>query len=188
MSQGLPGRAAALRLRALAHPLRWKLIDLVEREELVTATRCSEVLGVSVASCSYHLSILGKYGYIEQLREAGGRERPWRQVTRAQDIAPAGPGLEVQRAAEAASEAFLDNEVDQLKRRIRSLAAEPPEWRRASRAGGSNMHVTADELHQIWEDLAAILLRYAARDDDPSSRPDGSRRARVFVSTSVDPL
>lgn len=187
MSEDLPARDAALRLRALAHPLRWKLIDLVESEELVTATRCSEVLGESVASCSYHLGILGKYGYIEQLREAGGRERPWRLASRVQDIFPPGPGLDVQRAAESASEAFLDNELDRMKSRIRSLAAEPPDWREASRAGGSNMYVTADELCQVWEDLAAILLRYQERDDDAGSRPPGCRRARVFVSTSVDP-
>src|SRR5207248_1770299 len=62
---------AALRLRALAHPLRWKLFDIVFREGTATATRCAELTGESGASCSYHLNILGKYGYIEQLTRSG---------------------------------------------------------------------------------------------------------------------
>src|SRR5580692_2398436 len=41
-------------LRALAHPLRWQLIDLIGSETTVTATRCAEVLGQTVANCSYH--------------------------------------------------------------------------------------------------------------------------------------
>jgi len=32
-----------LALRALAHPLRWKLIDLLGSEGSATATRCAEV-------------------------------------------------------------------------------------------------------------------------------------------------
>ena len=65
-------------LRALAHPIRWKLIDLLDSEDTATATRCSEVLGESVASCSYHLGILGKYGYTEMVPGQPGREKPWR--------------------------------------------------------------------------------------------------------------
>src|SRR6476661_3980084 len=49
-------------LRALAHPLRWRLIDLLDSTGQATATQCAEALGETVASCAYHLSILGKYG------------------------------------------------------------------------------------------------------------------------------
>ena len=57
-----PQSRDALTLRALTHPLRWKLLDLIGSELSATATRCAEVLGESVASCSYHLGILAKYG------------------------------------------------------------------------------------------------------------------------------
>src|SRR5580700_3772892 len=68
----------AMRLRALAHPIRWKLIDVLGSELSATATRCAEVTGESVASCSYHLGILAKYGYIELVPDQPGRETPWR--------------------------------------------------------------------------------------------------------------
>src|ERR1700689_171342 len=75
-------------LRALAHPLRWKLIDLLGSEGTATATRCAEVLGESVASCSYHLGILGKYGYAEMLPDQPGREKPWRLSSVVQNLSP----------------------------------------------------------------------------------------------------
>jgi hypothetical protein len=65
-------------LRALAHPARWQLVDLLGSEGTATATRCAEVLGESVASCSYHLRMLAKYGYIEEAPGRAGKEKPWR--------------------------------------------------------------------------------------------------------------
>jgi hypothetical protein len=74
MSQ-FPGRDP-MALRALAHPLRWKLLDLLGSEESATATRCAEVIGHSVASCGYHLGILAKYGYVEPVPDrVAGRSR-----------------------------------------------------------------------------------------------------------------
>ena len=64
-------------LRALAHPLRWQLIDLLDSTGQATATQCAEALGETVASCAYHLSILGKYGYARQVAGHAGREKPW---------------------------------------------------------------------------------------------------------------
>jgi hypothetical protein len=183
-----PG-AAALRLRALAHPLRWKLIDLLSSEGSATATRCAGVLGESVASCSYHLGILGKYGYIEPVPGTSGREKPWRPASSRQDLTAPGPdpSPEDELAAEAASEAFLEHEAERMKTRLRRVSLEPPEWREASIAGGSTMHVTASELREIKDELMAVLLRYQDRDEDPGLRPAGAREARVFFSTSVDP-
>ncbi len=180
------GSAGALRLRALAHPLRWELIDLLGNEEAATATRCAEVLGESVASCSYHLGILGKYGYIELVPGVSGREKPWRLTSRQQDLSAPGSDVEGDLAAEAATDAFLDHELERMKRRRRSVSREPTPWRDASAVGGSTMYVTAGELRKIKDELVAILLRYEAR-DNPALRPKDGRRARVFVATSVDP-
>lgn len=179
--------SSSLRLRALAHPLRWKLIDLLDSEGTATATRCAEATGESVASCSYHLGVLAKYQYIQLVPGISGREKPWRLTSPHQDLSPPGPDLEDQLAAEAATEVFLDHELERLKSRVRSLGLEPPEWYRASSGGGSTMWVTAAELGEIKDELLAVLHRYEGRGEDPSQRPAGSREARVFVSTSVDP-
>lgn len=180
-------RESALRLRALAHPLRWKLLDLVGSEGTATATRCAQVLGQSVASCSYHLGILGKYGYLEQVPDVRGRERPWRTIDPRQDLSASGPGIDEQMAAEAAAEVFLDHEFERTKDRHRQRDREPAEWAGATAFGGSTMWVTAAELTQITSELLAVLDRYQERFDAPGLRPVGAREARVFFSTSVHP-
>ena len=91
---GEPGHPDPKALRALAHPLRWKLIDVLGSENGATATRCAlATLGESVASCSYHLGMLAKYGYIEEVPDRPGREKPWRLTRPDQQLTP--PGLDL---------------------------------------------------------------------------------------------
>jgi hypothetical protein len=181
-----PGQAA-LRLRALAHPLRWKVMHVVDSEGTATATRCAQVLGESVASCHYHLGILGKYGYLEQIPDTPGRERPWRAADRRQDLTPPGPDIEDALASEAATAAFLDVELEEIKARQRRRDAETSEWQAATAVGGATMWVTAAELRELTDELLALLMRYQERSDNGGLRPEGARPSRVFFSTSVRP-
>lgn len=177
-----------LALRALAHPLRWKLIDLVGSEQSATATRCAEVLGESVASCSYHLGILAKYGYIELVPDQpGGREKPWRLTSYQQDLSTEGLAGASALAAQAATEVFLDHELARIRDRFRRQDLEPAEWREASHILGSSTYVTADELLQIKNELVEIAGRYSGRLADPARRPAGAREVRIFTVTSVAP-
>lgn len=174
-------------LRALAHPLRWKLIDLVGREETATATRCADELGESVASCSYHLNILAKYGFIEQAPSGPGREKPWRLTSVTQNLSGDGLGVEGELAAQAASEVFLDHELNRMKERLRRHALEPAEWRDAASFGGVTTALTAEELREVTAALNAIAQRYVHRATDRSTIPAGAREVRIFFSTSVAP-
>jgi hypothetical protein len=146
------------------------------------------VIGESVASCSYHLGILAKYGYIELVPGQAGREKPWRLTSYRQDLSGEGLGVEGELAAEAATEVFLDHELARTKDRLRRRSLEPAEWREASKMLGSTMYVTASELREISQQLALIAQRHSDRLTDPSRRPDGTREARVFFATSVAPV
>jgi len=174
-------------LRALAHPLRWQLIDLIGSEGTATATRCAEVLGESVASCSYHLGMLAKYGYIEEVPGRTGREKPWRLTSERQDLGSKGLDSEGQLASEAATEAFLDHEFARTRQRHRRAALEPEKWRPA--LIGQSVWLTEEDYAAAKEELFAVLERYRRDRDllDPSLRPAGSREARLFVAVSVAP-
>ena len=174
-------------LRALAHPLRWQLIDLIGSEGTATATRCAEVLGESVASCSYHLGMLAKYGYIEEVPDRTGREKPWRLISERQELGSAGLDSEGQLASEAATEAFLDHEFARTRQRYRRTSLEPEQWRPA--LVGASVWLTEEEYAAAREELFAVLERYRRDRDllDPSLRPPGSREARLFVAVSVAP-
>jgi len=174
-------------LRALAHPLRWQLIDLIGSEGTATATRCAEVLGESVASCSYHLGMLAKYGYIEEVPDRTGREKPWRLISERQELGSAGLDSEGQLASEAATEAFLDHEFARTRQRYRRTSLEPEQWRPA--LVGESVWLTEEDYAAAKQELFAVLERYRRDRDllDPSLRPPGSREARLFVAVSVAP-
>ncbi len=177
----------AMALRALAHPLRWHLIDLLGSEETATATRCAQVLGESVASCSYHLGILAKYGFIELVPDQSGKEKPWRLISRSQQLSPAGLDAEGALAAHAATEAFLDHELVRMKQRLRQRGVEPEAWREASLLSGVTTWMTSAELRAVSRDLARVLERHTDREENPALRPPDAREVRMFVSTSVAP-
>lgn len=177
----------ATALRALAHPLRWKLIDLIGRDQTATATQCARELGESVASCSYHLNMLAKYGFVEQGPRGAGREKPWRLTSFEQNLSGRGLGVEGRLAAQAASEVFLDHELGRLKERLRRCDEQPPPWRDATGFGGVTTYLTVEELREVTAALDEVAQRYAGRATDRDTVPPGAREVRVFVATSLAP-
>jgi hypothetical protein len=172
-------------LRALSHPFRWKLINLLEEEGAQTATQCSDRLDESVASCSYHLNMLAKYGFVEEV-EGPGRQKPWRVALR-QSITPDGLDPEGAMAAEAAALAFLDQEYERLRERLlaRKLLAE--DWRESVGMNSSTKFLTAEEAVAYKDELEALLKKYGERMGDPSLRPEGARAVRFFLGVTVAP-
>ena len=51
-------------MRALAHPTRIDLLELVAREGELTATQAAQRLGLTPGNCSFHLRQLAKYGFL----------------------------------------------------------------------------------------------------------------------------
>src|SRR3954463_16144739 len=68
-------------MRALAHPVRISVLELLLREGPLTATRAAELLDESPGNMSWHLQTLARYGFIEETGEGRGRARPWRLVS-----------------------------------------------------------------------------------------------------------
>jgi hypothetical protein len=176
------------RLRALSHPLRWKLMSLIDSEQTATATRCAEVLGESVASCSYHLNMLAKYDFIEEAPGGQGREKPWRLVSRNQSFTGEGLGDEGQLAAEAAGDAFLDNEFGVMRERLRRRSLEPREWRKESTGfSATSVYLTPAEAIELRRHIMELTERHDDRWSNPDIRPSDARQVRVFLSLTVAP-
>lgn len=79
-------------IRALAHEARQKLIALVGRGRVVTATEVADELGVSPSAASYHLRQLAKYGLVEPATDpsSDGREKRWQATFDSLVMAPDG--------------------------------------------------------------------------------------------------
>lgn len=172
-------------MRALAHPLRIALLDLLGEGER-TATQCADATGESPASCSFHLRTLAKYGYIEPA-ERRGRERPWRLASRTQDFRPDHDDPASVHAAGDLARVWVDHFFDHVRTWIDTADDEQPEWVDASTICGAGLWLTVDELRDLSASIQALADPYVDRMDDPASRPVGARPARLFAVAAPDP-
>ena len=63
-------------IRALAHPARQRVIDELYNGQVLTATECAEIAGLTPSAMSYHLRALEKWGIIERAEESADGVRP----------------------------------------------------------------------------------------------------------------
>jgi hypothetical protein len=167
-------------IRALAHPVRWALLEALGQAGTLTATQASEMLGESPANCAFHLRTLAKYGFVEEAGGGRGRERPWRQTydgmswrTRAEDP-------QATQAAEALDQVWLDRSLNRARHGLTAMAQWPKGLEDSLGATTTRLYVTpaeADELyteiHEVFERLVGLHHRFADR-RDPKRRPADS--------------
>jgi DNA-binding transcriptional ArsR family regulator len=60
---------AASKLRAMAHPMRIAIIDLLTENKKLTVTEIYERLNIEQASASHHLNILKNKGLLDSKRD-----------------------------------------------------------------------------------------------------------------------
>jgi DNA-binding transcriptional ArsR family regulator len=174
-------------LRAYAHPTRMALVGLLRREGPFTATRAAELTGESVASCSYHLRILAKYGLVEEAPSGRGRKKPWRATAEFTNWPGYSEDPAVASAAEALTVAVAEHYVQRMSRAMETRDALPREWQEAERFADTSLYVTPDELTALGEEIDALLARYADRITDPGRRPPGARRVPYLQIGYVAP-
>jgi DNA-binding transcriptional ArsR family regulator len=172
------------RVRALAHPLRWTLLELLADGEM-TATECADATGESPASCSFHLRSLAKYGYITA-GERRGRERPWRLATRSRDIRPDHDDRSSVRAVAEIAVVALDREVDRVRAWIERAGVEDPEWIDSSTITTASTWVTAAEFAELSSAIQRLTEPFEGRNEDPARRPEGARPVRILGVSHVD--
>lgn len=172
------------RIRALTHPLRLELLELLD-DGPATATECAAGTGESVASCSFHLRTLAKYGWIEPA-ERRGREKPWALVTHGRDIRPDVDNPESTRAVAAMAELWLEHETEHTRHWLAEAPREPAEWVQASTLFESKVWATVEEMAELSATVQRLTDAFDGRRDDPSKRPPGARPVRVMAAVHVD--
>lgn len=173
-------------LRAMAHPVRLRIVEELAMTGAATATELSERVGESAANCSWHLRQLAKYGFIEEAEGGTGRQRPWRLVVQKTRV-PASDhrtGQEFTQASDALMDVLLGRELEALRAWQANRHNASAQWRDASFATQSWDYLTAEELAEVRREVMAVLehklLRHAER-MDPARRPPDARPIR-FVA------
>jgi DNA-binding transcriptional ArsR family regulator len=174
-------------IRALAHPLRLDLIELLGTISPATAARCGRVLGVSQASCSFHLRQLARYGFVE---DAGlgrdRRERLWRLTDRRLRLAPE-HGLDPT-AARQLGQILTKRESERILDYLQQGPGEPVEWRQAAVHAAATVPLTTTDLADIKEQWSQVLAPYLAKADANGARlQPGQRLVRFFLAASPLP-
>lgn len=171
-------------IRALAHPLRLDLIELLGAGP-ATAAECARALGSTQASCSFHLRQLAKYGFVAEAPPGDDkRERRWQLLDYEQNWSSADdPAL-----TSALDQVFARREGGRLVDWSTRGAAEPAEWRRAATLGGMTVALTPDELAEVMRRFGKVMEdlipRYGDRFGTRATWPGDARPVRILLAAT----
>jgi DNA-binding transcriptional ArsR family regulator len=174
-------------LRALSHPLRVRIFDILAQEGPQTASTLAEILGESSGATSYHLRALARHDLIREVAGRSGRERWWER--------PPGGIIYDSRAVEGspAGEAALQVAVAEVHRRRHEelmeffsgrIDREPSEWVDASASMSSGISMTAEQTTELIRRIEAVIDE--ASEMYRGQKGEGVRR--VSVRSDIFPL
>ena len=158
-------------MRALAHPLRWSLLEALTHAGTLTATQAGDMLGETPANCAFHLRTLARYGLVEEAGGGKGRERPWRRATPGFTMELSSEDPKTAAAAGVLNDFWVNATMDRARAAMLSLPGWPADWRQAMGSSQSLRYVTLAEAEELQAELLAVMDRFGERNDDPSTRP-----------------
>ncbi|PUB22207.1 ArsR family transcriptional regulator [Promicromonospora sp. AC04] len=179
---GPPAELGPAALRALAHPLRIRILDLLPSRGPLTASKLGEIVGESSGSTSYHLRQLAKHGLVREVEGKGtARERWWERTPGGFSISNAGKDSPAGRqTAEAVNIEFLRLRHERVMAFIRAGQDADEEtlkaWLGTAAFVTSNKWATPEQMKAIVE----AWDRFAAEHIDPLSRQEGVPGAVPF--------
>ncbi len=167
-------------LRAIAHPLRLALLDLLDRDGTLTSAEASTATGESTASCSFHLRQLAKYGFIERAEGADRRERRWKRAVAGERVSDPVDGPLARAASEVLSIA-VQRVAGEASRWVDGRGDLPPRWQVPGVVDVGITHLTSAELSELTRAVTSLVAVYADRAADPARRPPRSRPVRTAM-------
>ncbi|MFA9443842.1 helix-turn-helix domain-containing protein [Egicoccus sp. AB-alg6-2] len=153
----------AAALKALAHPLRFQLVELLIEHGPSTASGLGRLVGESSGSTSYHLRQLADQGLIEEAEELGSRRDRYWQVPRGGWTLE---GFELLQRPDTRDDAqmvldeVLRARIDRLRRWHRDGAAWGEDWVSATMEMTARFRLTLDETRALRDELVAVVDRY----------------------------
>ena len=165
-------------LKALAHPLRVKILDTLSTYGCYTASGLAERLGESSGATSYHLRQLEKHGFVQEVEDRGtGRERWWERTPGGINIG-SDEAMESAAGREAATMVFRQFNEGQQNLLIEFVEhgteVLPKEWIENSAVSTTNTRLTPPQMRELlkaWEQLYATYLYKFKNQTAPGSRP-----------------
>ncbi len=175
-------------LRALAHPLRVRIYDILSQYGPQTASSLAELLGESSGSTSYHLRALAKHDLIREAADRGvGRERWWERPIGG--ISFANPDAMTTPAGRAATQVvmneFLRGRNEQLLDFVnRGIRGEDAIWEEGTLISTATTRLTPAQS----KDLAARIVALIDEAVDAHRHQTGEDVRPVTIRADLFPL
>ncbi|WP_170321310.1 ArsR/SmtB family transcription factor [Acrocarpospora pleiomorpha] len=171
--------------KALANPVRQRILRELEILGEATSTTLADRLGITTGGTSYNLRILAEHGLVEEVPDRGqGRERWWklsRLSIRFPILSRRSP--ELRAAIEQLNELWLTEDLETFAR-FQMERERMGEWSDAMPYSRGSIRVDLDELADFFEDYLALLKRYQR---DPEEAPQGARTVLTRFIAFPDP-
>jgi DNA-binding transcriptional ArsR family regulator len=168
-------------IRALAHPLRLDLLELLAASGPATAAQCGRMLKVPQANCSFHLRQLAKYGFVQEAVAGDDkRERKW-QVRDPQPRVRVPPGIDaiVRRQFERV---VVERDMNAILDVVDRDDEVGSTWRQNIISAVTVLSVA--EAADVRQKIKEILEPYIAR-TEAGRTPDGDERhVRYFMAAT----
>ncbi|MFB8230905.1 ArsR/SmtB family transcription factor [Cellulosimicrobium sp. NPDC055967] len=164
-------------LKALAHPLRVQILDLLSTHGALTASRLADLVGESSGSTSYHLRQLARHGFVREVAGRGtARERWWERPPGGFTVSTPD---ETEDTATTLATAMVSREFENARaRKIQAFLERsselPTRWLDGARLTTASMWLTADQMNEVadaWDALDATLHRFQGQEQAPGARP-----------------
>lgn len=166
-------------LRAIAHPMRARILNEFDLSATMRAADIADALSIPANQASFHLRQLAKYGLIEPAPDAARdkRDRVYRRVQERGfriDV----EDVEAEPGGKAALSVFRQNRAAWAHR----LVDEAFDFRKQddtfSAIVDQTLRLSKDEAVQFMSEIDVVLARWAARSGERSP----GRRAYLFYS------
>lgn len=168
-------------MRALTHPVRLALIEVLAVEGPLTATEAGELIGESPTTCSFHFRQLEKYGFVEVAGTGPGRQRHWKSAQGGMRFSDTSDDPEANIAASSLARLVIDRAIARMQTFHETKSNYPKAWQTVSDSTEAILFVTPEELKEINEDILLILERHRERIASAKSRPKGALPVEVLV-------
>jgi DNA-binding transcriptional ArsR family regulator len=174
-------------LRALAHPLRLRLLGHLRLHGPATASGLGRAVGESSGATSYHLRQLAAHGFVEEVEQGTARERWWRARHRMTSWQRS--DLEAQEGGAEVRDAMAHLQVEMHGRVLRTGLEQQERlgqaWADAGSMSDDALQLTPDQARALTDELDAVVTRWM--DAHPGNRPAEGTEL-VFVLADVVPV
>ena len=160
-------------LRALAHPMRQRILRRLRQAGPATSTTLARDLGENSGIMSYHLRLLAGHDFVREVAGRGqGRERWWEVSPQPVWIPREGLSIEAQAEVSGLHPPSLADDLEGFAR-FRAARTDMGEWGRGTWAvQRARLPLTREEAGRLIADQQELIRRYQR---EAAGAPAGAR-------------